>query len=184
MSDFTLTFIDLSPFCLTVKWLKSHKKSRKKSRKSLEKSIDFFLTFYDLFFDWVVKFQLKKVIKNQLKVIDCILTFFDFFLTLKSEKVAKLLSQSHDQNTEYFFVQKTPPTTNSLEKELMVVDKMTKAALSSLGIVFGIALKKILVLFNWGNGKKKKNMYSVDNGLEVLLEGLLHLGCLHDVYKL
>ena len=87
-----------------------------------------------------------------------------------------------------FCVQKTCPTTNGLEKELTVVDKMTKSALSSLGMVFGIVLKKILVLFNWGNGKKKKNMYSVDNGLKVLLGGLLHLGCLHDglddVYKL
>jgi hypothetical protein len=85
-----------------------------------------------------------------------------------------------------FFVQKTPPTTNSLEKESMVVDKMTKAALSSLDMAFGIALKKILARFNRGNGKKKT--YSVDNGLEVLLGGLLHLGCLHDglddVYKL
>ena len=208
---FLWLFIDLSPFCLTVKWLKSHKKSRKKSRKSekvnrlfmtfswlrsqlsVKKSQEMFLDFLWLFFDWVVKFHSKKIIKKSIKVIDCILTFFDFFLTLKSEKVTpnsyhtSLNHMIKIQNI--FFVQKTPPTTNSLEKELMVVDKMTKAALSSLGMEFGIVVKKRLAWFNWGNGKKKKKRYSIDNGLKVLLRGeLLCLRCLHDglddVYKL
>ena len=41
-----------------------------------------------------------------------------------------------------------PPTTNSSEKESMVVNKMTKAALSSLGMEFGIVVKKRLAWFN------------------------------------
>ena len=81
-----------------------------------------------------------------------------------------------------------PPTTNSSEKELMVVNKTTKAALSSLGMVFGIALKKILAQFIEVMENRKRKTYSSDNGLKVLLGGLLHLGCLRDglddVYKL
>ena len=91
-------------------------------------------------------------------------------------------------NTEYIFCSKNAPTTNSLEKESMVVNKMTKAALSSLCMVFGIALKKILAWFIEVMENRKRKMYSIDNGLEVLLGGLLHLRCLHDglddVYKL
>ena len=81
-----------------------------------------------------------------------------------------------------------PPTTNSSEKELTVVNKTTKAALSSLGMVFGIALKKILAQFIEVMENRKRKTYSSDNGLKVLLGGLLHLGCLRDglddVYKL
>jgi hypothetical protein len=55
-----------------------------------------------------------------------------------------------------FFVQKTPPTTNGSEKESTVVDKMTKAALSSLDMAFGIALKKILARFNEVMEKRKR----------------------------
>ena len=132
---------------------------------------------------------MEKSRQSQLKVIDCILTFFDFFLTLKSEKVTKLLSHiTHMSNTEYIFCSKNAPTTNSLEKESMVVNKMTKGALSSLGMVFGIALKKILAWFIEVMENRKRKMYSIDNGLKVLLGGLLHLRCLHDglddVYKL
>ena len=69
-----------------------------------------------------------------------------------------------------------------------MVNKMTKAALSSLGMAFGIALKKILAWFIEVMENRKRKMYSVDNGLKVLLGGLLHLGCLcdglDDVYKL
>ena len=69
-----------------------------------------------------------------------------------------------------------------------MVHKTTKAALSSLGKAFGIALKKILAWFIEVMENRKRKTYGIDNGLEVLLGGLLHLGCLcdglDDVYKL
>ena len=91
-------------------------------------------------------------------------------------------------NTEYIFCSKNASHYKWLRKELTVVNKTTKAALSSLGMAFGIALKKILAQFIEVMENRKRKTYGIDNGLEVLLGGLLHLGCwcdgLDDVYKL
>ena len=147
------------------------------------------MTFFWLSSQVSVKENHKKVNKSHWLYTDFLWLFLDFEVRKSYTKLLSHITQSHDQNTEYIFVQKTPPTTNSLEKELMVVDKMTKAALSSLGMEFGIVVKKRLAWFNWGNGKKKKKKNSIDNGLKILLGGgLLCLRCLHDglddVYKL
>ena len=130
---FLWLFIDLSPFCLTVKWLKSHKKSRKKSRKSgkvnrlfmtfswlrsqlsVNKSQEMFLDFLWLFVDWVVEFQSKKVIKKSIKSYWLYTDFFWLFLDLKVRKSRQTfithqsIYQSHEQYKIYFLFKKRPP---------------------------------------------------------------------------